>query len=72
MSHNYLFDTHEAMKEWFRLATEAHEKAEVDSDDKYFAEGRLTALKEFKQYIAVNVEPKLPKRLYQKLKKSEG
>jgi hypothetical protein len=68
MSHNYLFATHRFIEQRLVLVTAAYEKAEEGTDEKFFSEGRLVALKEFKDYISINVNPKLPKRLFQRLK----
>ena len=68
MSHNYLFATHRFIEQRLALVTAAYEKAEEGTDEKSFSEGRLMVLKEFQEYISLNVNPKLPKRLYQRLK----
>ena len=68
MSHNYLLATHNFIEQRLALVTAAYEKAEVGTDGKFFAEGRLNALKGFQDYISKNVNPKLPKRLYKRLK----
>ena len=67
MSYNYLLATHNFVGQQLALVTAAYEKAEDGTDDKLFAEGRLNALKEFEEYLSKNVDPKLPKRLYQRL-----
>jgi hypothetical protein len=68
MSHNYLFATHRFIEQRLALVTAAYEKAEEGTDEKFFSEGRLTAIKEFQEFISLNVDQKLPKRLYQRLK----
>lgn len=67
MSHNYLFAIHNFIEEQLKLVTAAYEKAEDGTGEKFFAKGRLNALKEFREYLSQNVDPKLPKRLYQRL-----
>lgn len=69
MSHNYLLATHHFIEQQQIIVTAAYEKAEDGTEEKLFAEGRLNALKEFKQYLSGNVDPKLPKRLYRRLNK---
>jgi hypothetical protein len=69
MSHNYLLATHDVIERRLALVTAVYEKAEEGSNDKLFAEGRLSALREFQEYLSENVDPKLPKRLYKQLKK---
>lgn len=68
MSHNYLFATHRFIEQRLASVAAAYEKAEDGTDEKYFSEGRLMALNEFQEYISKNINPKLPKRLYQRLK----
>jgi hypothetical protein len=67
MSHNYLLATHNFIDQQLGLVTAVYEKAGDDTDDKFFAEGRLKALKEFQEYISKNVNSKLPRRLYKRL-----
>jgi hypothetical protein len=68
MTYNYLFATHHFIEQRLALVTAAYEQAEEGTDEKMFSEGCLAALKEFQEYISLQVDPKLPKRLYQRLK----
>jgi hypothetical protein len=68
MSHNYLFVTHQFIEQQLASAAAAHKTAEDGTFEKFFAEGRLNALQEIQEYISKNVDPKLPKRLYSRLK----
>jgi hypothetical protein len=70
MSHTYLLATHNFLEQQLAIVTAAYERAEDGTEDKLFAEGRLAALKEFREYLSKTVDPKLPKRLYKQLKSS--
>lgn len=68
MSHNYLFATHNFIEQRIASVAKTHEKAETGSDLNIFTEGRLNALREFRDYISNNLNSKLPRRLHNQLK----
>jgi hypothetical protein len=67
MSHNYLLATHDFIEQQRVLVAAVFNTAKEGTEDKRFAEGRLAALKEFREFLSRNVDPKLPKRLYKRL-----
>ena len=68
MAYIYLLDMYERIDQRIEDATAALEKDSSDLSEKKYQEGRIKALTDFKGYLTTHFNPKLPRRIRERMK----
>jgi len=63
MAYVYLLEMHKYIEKRIADASEALDKADVDTADKSRQQGRIDFLTDFQDFLAKNLNPKLPRRI---------
>ena len=63
MAYVYLLDLHKFIDDRLAQALKSLEDAENEKDEASFHTGRIEVLSEFKKYLTINLNPKLPRRI---------
>ncbi len=69
MAYIYLLDIYKLIAQRLAEAQAAMEDGSGNPDETKFHEGRIKALTDFRDYLATNFNPKLPRRIRQSLKR---
>lgn len=67
MAYTYLFDLHQLIDERVADAKQQILRAAGDSDMIPFHEGRVDILSDFKMFLTLNLDPKLPRALRKRM-----
>jgi len=67
MAYTYLFDLHQRVDERVADAKQSILRAAGDSDIIPFHEGRVDILSDFKIFLTLNLDPKLPRALRKRM-----
>ena len=63
MAYVYLLEMHKYIEKRMADASEALDKADVDTADKSRQQGRIDILTDFKDFLTEKFNPKLPRRI---------
>jgi len=63
MAYVYLLEMHKYIEKRIADASEAFDKADVDTADKSRQQGRIDFLTDFQDFLTKNLNPKLPRRI---------
>ena len=72
MAYVYLLDLHKFIDHRLTQALKSLEDSENEKDAASFHTGRIEILSEFKNYLTINLNPKLPRRIRESYKPDRG